>query len=138
MYWATSMITHDWVQNEKGRHALYRASVTTTARDGSIPIVAYPLKRPDGRWSILLINRDPTRAQGVRLVVKDRANAPPKPAPGPYAIVQYGSQDYVWRAAASDGSPSRNEPPRRFTASQGPVTLPPYSITVVQSAPPRR
>jgi hypothetical protein len=62
-FWGAAMLTKDWAQSGGGRHDLYRASWTPGRDRGSTGawVVAYPIRRPDGRLAVLLINRDPVR-----------------------------------------------------------------------------
>ena len=132
-YWGVSMLANDWVQPGDRRHEVYGASVDIPG-DRAHAVVAYPIKRPDGRWAVLLINRDPARAFSVQLALGDPADEPAHPLQGPLRIVQYDAQQYAWLADGSAGHPTRDDPPRRFTLPGDVVALPPYSLTVaVQS-----
>ena len=122
---ALSMLSHDWVVPGGGTHRIYRAKVDLPG-DKAAAVVAYPVQRPDRSWAVLLVNRDETRAHGVRLSIGGH------PAPGPYAVVQYSARDYAWLAAGADSHPTRDDPPHRFTAVGDAITLPAYSVTVVQ------
>jgi hypothetical protein len=52
---------------------------------------------------------------------------------GRVAIQQYSRNQYAWKPAGERGHPVRSDPPHRFTARGGmPVTLPAYSLTVLQ------
>jgi hypothetical protein len=77
---------------------------------------AFAVRRPDGTWAVLIINKDARRTLRVRLSGTVRA-------------VQYSRHEYAWRAAGDRGTPARNLPPRRFAAGEE-LTLPPYSLTV--------
>jgi len=54
-YFASQILTHEWCQPIDQIHTLY--SVTTTGKE-NIAVKAYPVLRPDGQWSVLLINND--------------------------------------------------------------------------------
>jgi len=86
-------------------------------------IAPYALQRPDGLLSILLLNKDPARQVTVRV-----------PMPGPVEARQYSPDQYAWRAAQSNGHPTRNNPPAKIPVRDGMVRLPPYSITVVRGS----
>jgi hypothetical protein len=135
-FWGANLLAKDWAQPGDSPHDLYRASVQLAGSDSQDWVVAYPVKRPDGRLAILLINRDPVHAHQVRLALRLKASAPLVYPSGPFDIVQYGPAQYLWRAAGSAGHPIRNEPPLRFSLPTGLASLPPYSITVVKMAAP--
>jgi hypothetical protein len=127
-YWASVMLAGDWAQPGGGAHQILPANESRTP--GSPPwVAAYPIRRPDGMISVLLVNRDPARSHPVRLKV--RGGAGPAALPGPYEVVQYSPRQFAWRSAGSNGHPLRDDPPNRFTLAGGEVALPPYSITVV-------
>jgi len=69
-------------------------------------------------------------------VSKDgRATA--RPPSGPFDLYQFSSQQYAWHEAGENGYPARSEPPSHETIdtlARG-VALPPYSLTIVRSAP---
>ena len=116
IYWAARILNEDWVQPGSGEHAIFTA-------DSSEPLVAaYPIRRPDQTWSVLLINKDPKREYRISLQ--------PNPE-GAVDVIRYSRAQYRWKANGADGHPIRNDPPAR-TRQAEPVILPPYSITVVR------
>ena len=69
-FFGARMMSQDWAQPGQGRNALYRATTTLSDARGVPVIGAYPLRRPDGQWAILLINRGSgaVDAQPVRVL----------------------------------------------------------------------
>jgi hypothetical protein len=130
--WATpafhglSLLSHDWVIPGSGAHRIYRANVDLPGSRTDPAVVAWPVQRPDGSWAVLLVNRDRARGWPIRLELGTHA------APGPWHVVQYDARQYHWLAAGENSHPTRDDPPRRFDQAGGALTLPPYSITVVQ------
>lgn len=133
-FWGARLMTQEWSQPGDGQHLLY-AGKWLADRGPADWVVAYPVRRPDGRLAVLLINRDPVRAHTIGVQVKRRGAVEPSVLHGPYEVFQYGADRYRWQAAGSAGHPSRNEPPRRFF-SNGPIVLPPTSMTVLRSSDP--
>ncbi len=133
-FWGAQLMTQQWSQPGDGQQLLYTAQ--RQAKPGAPNwVVAYPLRRPDRQWAILLINRDPSHPHAVDLQVKLRAGEAPAMLQGPYQIFQYGAAQYHWQPAGPAGHPTRNEPPRQFTAD-GPITLPAFSMTIVRTRKP--
>lgn len=130
-YWGARLMTQEWSQPGHGQHSLYIGKWLGPRRSPDW-VTAYPVRRPDSQLAVLLINRDPARVHVVDLRVRRRAAAAPSPLSGSYAVIQYGADRYRWQAAGSAGHPIRNRPPRHFS-SNGPIALPPYSITVLRS-----
>ena len=101
-------------------------------------MTAYAVQRPDHRWAFLLINKDPKSAHRMRLdLVSKDGRATASPPSGPFDLYQFSSQQYAWHEAGENGYPARSEPPAHETIDTlaGGVALPPYSLTIVRSAP---
>lgn len=129
--WGARLVTQEWSQPGHGQHLLYTGK--WLAAHGTPDLVtAYPVRRPDGKLAVLLINRDPARRHVVELQVRRAGATTAVPLRGSYGVYQYGADQYRWQAAGAAGHPVRNQPPRHFSGD-GPVALPPYSITVVRS-----
>src|SRR5205807_25308 len=63
-YWAARLLTRAWAEPVDGPHRLYPTSVRAGAHHlGPEPALsAYALHRPDGRWAVLVVNREPRRS----------------------------------------------------------------------------
>ncbi len=133
-FWSAQLMTQVWAQPGQARHMLYTAK-WQDGRGAPAWVVAYPIRRPDGRLAVLLINRDPARAHVVDLQVNRGGVGGMSALRGSYEMFQYGAAQYRWQAAGPAGHPTRNEPPRQFE-TQGPVTLPPFSMTIVRAHDP--
>jgi hypothetical protein len=136
-YYVARMVTHRWVQPGSGRHTLYPADSTVRNDRGQQLVTAYAVRRPDGRLGVLLLNKDPQRTLTVRLVESAKGNT--TPLEGPLRLDQYSSEQYDWHpggAHGNGGHPDPNDPPAHTTLDEdagATVTLPPYSVTVVQA-----
>jgi len=135
-FWAMQMLTQQWAMPGEAQHALYRA--TWQAPKSALPnaVVAYPVRRPDGRLALLLINRDKTQAHRVGISVINQAGQRGTELHGPFDVIQYGPAQYAWQADGANGHPIRDNPPRQMTVDGGPIDLPAYSITVLRAAYP--
>ena len=65
-YHAMRLITHEWLQPGSARHPIYSAFPVAAGEPDSL-LSAFAVKRPDGNWSVLLVNRDAARPRAVRL-----------------------------------------------------------------------
>lgn len=132
-YWGTWLLTHAWADSTGGSHTLYGVELQrggASAGDSLLTLAA--MRRPDQRWSLLAINRDPRSARTIELRVGDRSNAVNHPFRGPIDVWQYSAAQYQFREDADQGHPVRDLPPaHEVRRTPGSVTLPPYSITVV-------
>jgi hypothetical protein len=130
-YFAARLLSHQWAQQVNRPHRLYSSS--SDIRDGlGRPIVTtYAVQRPDGTWSIMLVNKDQKRRYAVRIKFLGRNST--RRFVGKVIVYQYSSEQYAWKAAGENGRPLRTERPWRFTLrGDRPVTLPAFSLTVVQ------
>jgi len=97
-------------------------------------VTSYAVHRPDGNWSLMLVNRDSTNSHTVRVVFADATSKRPASFAGPVTVVSWGSEQYVW---INDGPNSHPDPDHAPVATllAGPpatFTLPKASITVLR------
>jgi F5/8 type C domain len=133
-YYAAKLVVEEWLGPPDGLHGLYPPLITGAAKDPAL--AAYWVHRPDGKWALMLLNKDPAKTK--------RAS----PAPGgvgewagPYDVFQYSPRQFRWQPNRDKGHPVFSNPPEHYTAPLGgPLTLslPPMSLTVVRAAESRR
>jgi F5/8 type C domain len=66
-FFASQMINRQWLQSS-GEHTLYRAESDIDDGAGHQLVTAYAVKRPDGQWSVMLINKDQHSAHKVSII----------------------------------------------------------------------
>jgi hypothetical protein len=129
-YYAEKMMVEDWGAPSDAEHQLFTAHSTLNDAKGRPFVVAYPLRAPDGHWSLMLVNRD-TVAHRTPLAF-EKAGAKTPFGPGPLHVVQYSGAEYTWIDKGEESHPGKDEPPVRFDLLVGQaVTLPALSLTVV-------
>ena len=133
-YWVMRLLTQEWLEPGDGAHRLYRASLDALPADARRYVTAWPALRPDGRWSVMLINRSPTERFSIHLEDDSGRGSGAGGIAGPWDGVQYDESDYRWDPAGSTGHPLLDKPPHAVSGRGGDVFLPPYSITVVRMA----
>lgn len=133
-YYASVLVTHEWAQENSEPNCLYAASTNRDDR-GEVLVTSYALRRPDGQWSLLLINKDPKRSSEIRAEFVMEGSERERFFKGPVDIYQYSAQQYKWRAKGEHGHAVRNLPPAHFVQKADEnttFTLPPYSITILR------
>jgi hypothetical protein len=132
-YHASRLINLEWVQHRAGMHKLYPAACDLKDAAGHTLITAYAVTRPDGVWSLMLVNKDQSNAHEVRIAF-DEASAAHKSFSGPILMVTFGSEQYVWKSEGPNGHPDPNDPPATKTLPSGTpsVALPQASVTVLR------
>jgi hypothetical protein len=117
-YLATQVITREWVQPMDAVHKLFKASSDVKDEAGHVLVTAYPIERPDGQWSILLVNKDPDHAQTVKVSFTDAASGHPRFFSRSVDKVVFGPAEYQWipdPVPAGGAAPGRGGPPGHAT-----------------------
>jgi hypothetical protein len=134
-YFASRMINVEWVRHGAGMHQLAPAVVDVTDDAGHALITAYAAKRPDGEWSLMLINKDPSNTHEVAIEFDDAGGAPPRYFAGAVAMATFGSEQYVWHPEGAKSHADPDGPPANLSMnvkSGAGFTLPRASITVLR------
>ena len=133
-YFAAHMINLEWVQHRAGLHQMFPSSIDVKDAEGNLLVTSYAVHRPDGNWSLMLVNRDETNQHTVRVVFEDSKNKRDTLFSGPVTLVTFGSEQYVWINDGPNSHPDPDNPPVATVLSGAPptFTLPKASITVLR------
>jgi hypothetical protein len=134
-YFAAHMINNEWVQHRSGMHHMFPSTLDLTDSQGNLLITSYAVYRPDGNWSLMLVNRDETNPHPVRVVFDDRKTKQAVSFSGEVTLVTFGSEQYVWINDGFNSHADPDNPPvaSAIRAEAGTVfTLPKASITVLR------
>ena len=129
------MINLEWVQHRAGVHHMFPSSTDIKDTEGSSLVTSYAVHRPDGNWSIMLVNRDENNPHSVRVVFDRAAQRRATGFDGPVTLVTFGSEQYVWINDGPNSHPDPDNPPAATVMqadSQTTFTLPRASITVLR------
>jgi NedA-like, galactose-binding domain len=134
-YFASRLINLDWVKHGAGEHRMFPASCDLTDDAGHRLITVYALHRPDGLWSLLLVNRDPSNAHAIQILFDNSAANTQEYFSGTVTQVTFGSAQYVWHPDGANSHADPDGPPATSTVPAGreaTFTLPEASITVLR------
>ena len=135
-YLAAQIITKEWVENVDAAHQLFRASSDVIDENGNVLVTAYALKRPDGQWSVMLINKDHDNACKVRITFTDQETSRSQHFAGPVEQIAFGPREYQWhRGDGKDGYADPDGPASRSVVQTGAgakFELPRASIIVLR------
>jgi hypothetical protein len=134
-YFAAHMINLEWVQHRSGMHHMFPSSVGIADSEGNALVTSYAVHRPDGNWSVMLVNRDETNPHTVRVQFEDSRSKQNVSFSGPVTFVTFGSEQYVWINDGPNSHADPDHPPVATTVAAGPqasFTLPAASITVLR------
>jgi F5/8 type C domain len=135
LYYAAHMINLEWVQHRSGTHQMFPSTLEIKDSDGNQLVTSYAVHRPDGNWSLMLVNRDVSAAHSVRVQFEDPSTKHHEFFAGPVSVVSFGSEQYVWKSDALNSHADPEHPPVGTTIEGGAqtvFTLPKASITVLR------
>ncbi|MGO9338300.1 MAG: discoidin domain-containing protein [Terracidiphilus sp.] len=133
-YFASQLLNLDWVKHGAGTHELYPAAGDLEDEAHHKLITAYAVKRPDGEWSLLIINKDPSNAHEVTIAFEDGGKEAPAQFAGQVKMVTFGAAEYVWHSSGASSHADPDGPPKRSEfnwQTRQTVLLPKASITVL-------
>lgn len=134
-YFAAQMINQEWAQHRSGIHRMFPSSIDVKDAEGNQLVTSYALHRPDGNWSLMLVNRDESYPHTVRVAFEDSNTKGAKSFAGLVSMVTFGSEQYVWRDDGPNSHADPDGPPsgiRLEGTSQTTFKLPKASITVIR------
>ncbi len=134
-YWAAHMINLEWAAHHSGVHRMFPSTADVKDGQGNSLVSSYALRRPDGNWSLMLVNRDQANAHTVRVTFHDAESRKSGAFAGRVAWVTFGSEQYVWKEDATGAHADPDGPPLGRDVAGGPQAtymLPKASITVLR------
>ena len=134
-FFASQLINLEWVQSGSAEHRLFNATSDITDGAGNSLVTAYAVDRPDGDWSLLLINKDQEDSHSVKILFDDATQSAPGSFSGPLAVKTFGKAQYQWHPATVSADP--DGPIASTTVAVDPNTsydLPAASITVLRGS----
>ncbi|HEY6273191.1 MAG TPA: hypothetical protein VIX19_14520 [Terriglobales bacterium] len=102
-YHAGRMIDEEWVTHRSGTHHLYSVDVGIEDTAGNALVTSYAVRRPDGQWALLFINKDRDHAHRVRIAFESSGGT--GHFSGTIRMISFGSEQYVWRARTLPPTP---------------------------------
>ena len=107
-YLATQVITKEWVQPVDAVHKLFKVASDISDTDGNTLVTAYAVERPDGQWSVMLVNKDQDHEHSVKVTFADPVTRHDRFFSGTVDRVVFGPAEYEWHA---DPVPAGVAPP---------------------------
>jgi hypothetical protein len=134
-YLAAQIITKEWVQPVDAPHRLFNVSSDVKDAAGNLLVTAYALERPDGRWAVMLVNRDHDNDHAVKVVFADSEARRDRRFSGPVDQIVFGAAEYQWHPEGTGGHADPDGPPSKSAVTGGEDTLyqlPKASIVVLR------
>jgi len=134
-YIATQVITKEWVQPVDLPHRLFKVSSDLRDASGNLLVTAYAVERPDGQWSLMLVNKDHDKDHDVQVVFADPETQRDRFFTGPVDRITFGDAEYQWLPDGAAGRADPDGPPSKSTVTGGAEALyqlPKASIVVLR------
>jgi hypothetical protein len=127
-YYALQLLTQAWALPGDQPHGVY--PVTTSLGDDKPLVTAYALKRPDGKWSVLVVNKD-TVARPVAIAFESGGAV--AHFTGTVDEVTFGREQYQWTGHGPNDLPNPDQGLQHATIAAGThsFVVAPESLTVL-------
>jgi hypothetical protein len=132
-YLATQVITKEWVQPVDAVHKLFKVASDVSDTAGNTLVTAYAVERPDGQWSVMLVNKDQDHEHSVKVTFADPVTRHDRFFSGTVDRVVFGPAEYEWHAdpvPAGAAPPAGKEGRRRGGSGHADPDGPPSKSTV--------
>ena len=94
-FFVAQLINLEWVDPSGGKHEAFSAESDVEDGAGHELVTAYAVKRSDGKWAVMLVNRDQQNSHSVHIVFQG-AGDESSSFSGPGQISTFGSGQYHW------------------------------------------
>jgi hypothetical protein len=101
---------------------------------GHAMVTAYAVERPDGQWSVMLVNRDQSNDHSVKVAFEGAGKAS-RSFTGQVDRITFGSNEYQWHQEGATSHADPDGPPSKSTVQGGAnaqYQLPKASITILR------
>jgi hypothetical protein len=98
-FFASQLINLEWVQPGAAENQAFPAKSDIDDGAGHALVTAYALKRPDGQWSLMIVNRDQQNAHRARISFRNDADRATTSFVGKVDVSSFGRDQYQWHPA---------------------------------------
>jgi len=134
-FFASQLINLEWVKHGAGAHQLFPAVADIVDDAAHQLVTAYAAKRPDGQWSVMLVNKDPSNAHNVKFVLANSESGAKGYFSSTVDVITFGDEQYVWHSEGAKSYADPDGPLQRSKVQAGSdtmFTLPRASVTVLR------
>ena len=134
-FFASQLINLEWVHPGGQKHQLFPTESDILDPAGHLLVTAYSVLRPDGQWSVMLVNKDQENSHALHIAFRDGSTSDDMFLGGPVEIITFGSEQYYWHPQEGGGSADPDGPAAKSTINADRETtysLPKASVTIVR------
>jgi hypothetical protein len=153
-FFVAQLINLEWAQTAGAEHQVFAAKSDIDDDAGHELVTAYTVKRPDGKWAVMAVNRDQLNPHRVRIAF-EKSEGEASGFTGSIDILTFGSAQYQWHPtqprfmahAEENGKPTIVPTTKGWADPDGPIVhttlnadkettfdLPAASVTVIRGA----
>lgn len=131
MMHVSRLINLEWVDHGAGTHTMYNATCDVRDSVGNVLVTAYALHRPDGNWSLLVVNKDQHNEHVVTVRFQNSSQVP-QAFGTDVLMATFGSAQYQWHNDTENSHADPDRPPvvTRIDGRRG-LLLPKASVAVI-------
>ena len=136
-FFTAQILTQEWAQPVDKKHLVFPATSDVKDDKGDKLVTAYSLRRPDGLWSVLLVNKDENNPHSVTVTFHNGSNHSDHYFAGTVKEVTFGADEYTWHVDGANGYADPDGPAVTSDQQGGKDTeyaLPTASVTVLRGA----
>jgi hypothetical protein len=108
-FYAAQLINLEWLKPGSERHEVYPAESDIRDSAGHTLVTSYAVKRPDGKWALLIINKDQENAHWLTVSFHNMETRRDTSFTGAVDMLTFGSAQYRW------------DPLKKLADSKGPA-----------------
>ena len=134
-YFAAQIMTQEWAEPNDKEHVQYLATSDVRDAQGHLLVTAYALHRPDGQWSLMLINKDREHSHPIHVTFRGMAGNRDFHFANQVTEITFGKEQYQWHADRKKGHADPDGPAKSSMVTGGEnaiYDLPAASLTVLR------
>lgn len=134
-FFVSQLLNLEWVKPGDGQHKVFPAASNVSDGAGHQLVTAYAVKRPDGEYSLLIVNKDQENEHAMNISFEDEQKKTAVTFSGTVNVTTFGKAQYAWHPELEGGKADPDGPAAKSTINAGPATsfvLPAASVTVVR------
>lgn len=108
-FFASQLVNLEWLKAGAEVHQVYSAESDIQDNAGHKLVTTYAVKRPDGQWALLIINKDQENPHVVKVKFHNAETEASTSFAGPVDVLTFGRAQYNW------------DPIRKIADPDGPV-----------------
>jgi len=98
-FFVSQLMNLEWVQPGSGEHQVFPARADLDDGAGHALVTTYAVKRPDGQWALLVVNRDQFNGHKVKIAFENEDAHAASAFSGSVDITSFGRSQYEWHPA---------------------------------------